>query len=81
MVVPALQFGRSAISYYVGIDVAERQHRIAVLDASGESVQKLFSISNDRDGIEALLQKRSKVWRLSPLMRLSRQQGRVLILR
>jgi transposase len=43
------------MSVYVGIDVAKRQHRIAVLDATGKLMEKPFSITNDRDGISDLL--------------------------
>lgn len=44
------------MSVYVGIDVAKRQHRIAVLDASGELLQKPFSITNDIAGMNQLQQ-------------------------
>lgn len=43
--------------FYMGIDVAKRQHRISVLDAKGESVHKPFSIDNNRAGIDDLLQR------------------------
>ena len=42
--------------FYMGIDVAKRQHRIAVLDASGNPVHKSFSIENKRAGTDDLLQ-------------------------
>ena len=48
------------MSFYVGIDVAKRQHRIAVLDASGERVEKPFSIRNDHEGMRDLLQRLSQ---------------------
>lgn len=48
------------MSLYVGIDVAKRQHQIAVLDASGDPVEKSFSIQNDREGIDDLLQRLSQ---------------------
>jgi len=44
------------MSVYVGIDVAKRQHRIAVLDASGEPLQKPFSVANDLAGMNQLLE-------------------------
>lgn len=43
------------MSVYVGIDVAKRQHRIAVMDASGALLHKSFSISNDHQGMTELL--------------------------
>jgi transposase len=44
------------MSVYVGIDVAKRQHRIAVVDASGDPLHKPFSITNDYAGMNALLE-------------------------
>ncbi len=49
------------MSVYVGIDVAKRQHRIAVLDASGVPLEKPFSIANTYDGMSTLLERLS-VW-------------------
>jgi len=46
--------------FYMGIDVAKRQHRITVLDAKGEPVHKPFSIDNNRTGIDDLLQRLSQ---------------------
>lgn len=43
------------MSVYVGIDVAKRQHRIAVLDASGDALIKPFSVTNDHTGMQTLL--------------------------
>jgi len=43
------------MSVYVGIDVAKRQHRIAILDTNGDSLHKPFSIANDYDGMQDLL--------------------------
>jgi len=47
------------MSVYIGIDVAKRQHRIAVLDASGDPLQKPFSIANDHAGMSSLLERLS----------------------
>jgi len=44
------------MSVYVGIDVAKRQHRIAVLDGSGAPLQKPFSVTNDIEGMNRLLE-------------------------
>jgi transposase len=49
------------MSVYVGIDVAKRQHRIAVLDASGVPLEKPFSIANTYAGMSTLLERLS-VW-------------------
>lgn len=49
------------MSVYVGIDVAKRQHRIAVLDASGVPLEKPFTIANTYDGMSTLLERLS-VW-------------------
>lgn len=48
------------MSLYVGIDVAKHQHQVAVLNASGDPVGKSFSIQNDREGIDDLLQRLSQ---------------------
>jgi transposase len=44
---------------YVGIDLAKASSRIAVLDSSGESVLKPFSIANSKGGVKKLLSKLS----------------------
>ena len=43
------------MSVYVGIDVAKRKHRVAIIDADGTLLQKPFSIDNNQDGIKKLL--------------------------
>lgn len=43
--------------FYVGIDVAKRQHTTAILDESGQTVGKTFSIRNNRAGIDELCQR------------------------
>jgi transposase len=40
---------------YVGIDVAKRKHQVMVMDASGDCLVKAFPVTNDRTGIDALL--------------------------
>ena len=44
---------------FVGIDVAKRNHTGVVLDAQGQVLQPPFSISNDRAGIQQLLDRLS----------------------
>ena len=41
---------------FVGIDVALRDHRAAVLDRDGEAVGKSFTIPATKDGVTALLE-------------------------
>lgn len=41
---------------FVGIDVALREHRVAVLDREGEAVGKSFTITATKDGFTTLLQ-------------------------
>jgi len=41
---------------YCGIDVAKRQHVVALLDEKGQKTQPVFSISNDRAGFDRLMQ-------------------------
>lgn len=43
------------VTHTVGIDVALREHRVAVLDRDGESVGKSFSIEGSLDGFERLV--------------------------
>src|SRR4029453_7938971 len=40
---------------FVGIDVALRKHRIAVLDRDGEAVGPSFTIAASQDGVATLL--------------------------
>ena len=40
---------------FVGIDVALRDHRVALLDHGGEVVGKSFTIAATKDGVTALL--------------------------
>jgi len=42
------------MSVYVGIDVAKRQHRVAIMDANGDVLQRPFSVENNHDGIQQL---------------------------
>src|SRR5262249_51490088 len=47
---------RSAMAEpFVGIDVALREHRIAVLDRDGEAVGPSFTIAASQDGVATLL--------------------------
>ena len=41
---------------FVGIDVALREHRVAVLDRDGEAVGPSFTIAANKDGVATLLQ-------------------------
>ncbi len=41
--------------YFVGIDVAKEQHRVAVVGSDGEAVGRSFSIPANRTGLEKLL--------------------------
>ena len=41
---------------FIGIDVALRDHRVAVLDRDGEAVGKSFTVAATKDGFTALLQ-------------------------
>ncbi len=41
---------------FVGIDVALRDHRVALLDREGEAVGKSFTVAATKDGVAALLQ-------------------------
>lgn len=41
---------------FVGIDVALREHRIALLDREGEAVGKSFTVAATKDGVTTLLQ-------------------------
>jgi len=40
---------------FVGIDVALREHRVAILDGEGEAVGKSFTIAATQDGVTSLL--------------------------
>jgi transposase len=42
--------------YYCGIDVAKRQHAVAVLDEHGQPVQRAVPIENTRAGFDQVLQ-------------------------
>jgi len=44
---------------YVGIDLAKGNSRVAVVDGSGESIFKPFSITNSKEGVKKLLLKLS----------------------
>jgi len=41
---------------FCGIDIAKRQHAIALLDGKGQLVQPILSIPNDRAGFDQLIQ-------------------------
>ena len=43
------------VERFVGIDVALREHRIAVLDRDGEAVGPSFTIAASTDGVATLL--------------------------
>jgi transposase len=49
------------MTVYVGIDVAKRQHKTTLLDATGKPLLKPFPVNNDRDGIDTLLQRLAQV--------------------
>ena len=42
--------------FYCGIDIAKRQHVVALLDEKGQRTQAVFSIANDRAGFDHLIQ-------------------------
>ncbi len=41
---------------YCGIDIAKRQHAVALLDEEGQRTRPAFSIANDRAGFDTLLE-------------------------
>jgi len=41
---------------FCGIDIAKRQHAVALVDEKGQLVQPVFSIPNDRVGLDQLIQ-------------------------
>lgn len=43
--------------YYLGIDVAKRQHTAMILDEQGQVIQRAFTFRNDRAGFDQLLTK------------------------
>src|SRR5947209_185924 len=47
--------GSAMAERFVGIDVALREHRIAVLDRDGEAVGQSFTIAASQDGVATLL--------------------------
>src|SRR6266481_2722673 len=47
--------GSAMVERFVGIDVALREHRIAVLDRDGEAVGPSFTIAASKDGVATLL--------------------------
>src|SRR3989442_402887 len=47
--------GSALVERFVGIDVALREHRIAVLDRDGEAVGPSFTIAASKDGVATLL--------------------------
>lgn len=42
--------------FYCGIDIAKRQHAVALLDEKGQRTESIFSIANDRAGFDHLIQ-------------------------
>jgi len=42
--------------YYCGIDVAKRKHRVIMIGEKGEIVKSAFSITNDREGFDQLME-------------------------
>jgi len=45
---------------FVGIDIAQKEHRVAVLGAEGEALGRSFSVEASRSGFEALLERLRK---------------------
>ena len=43
------------MAVYMDIDVAKRNHQVMVMDVSGNCLVKAFPVTNDRAGIDALL--------------------------
>src|SRR5438128_1275989 len=52
---PTSREGSAMAERFVGIDVALREHRIAVLDRDGEAVGQSFTIAASKDGVTTLL--------------------------
>src|SRR2546426_11075586 len=52
---PTSPEGSAMAERFVGIDVALREHRIAVLDRDGEAVGQSFTIAASKDGVATLL--------------------------
>src|SRR5262249_61743508 len=52
---PTSREGSAMAERFVGIDVALREHRIAVLDRDGEAVGPSFTIASSQDGGTTLL--------------------------
>src|SRR4029453_7560316 len=52
---PTSREGSAMAERFVGIDVALREHRIAVLDRDGEAVGQSFTIAANKDGVATLL--------------------------
>src|SRR6266850_1639423 len=52
---PTSREGSAMVDRFVGIDVALREHRIAVLDRDGEAVGQSFTIAASTDGVATLL--------------------------
>src|SRR5438094_5082025 len=52
---PTSREGSAMAERFVGIDVALREHRIAVLDRDGEAVGPSFTIAASTDGVATLL--------------------------
>src|SRR5437660_7122395 len=52
---PTSREGSAMAERFVGIDVALREHRIAVLDRDGEAVGPSFTIAASKDGVATLL--------------------------
>ena len=46
---------------YIGIDVAKDKHDCCILAANGKMIHKVFTITNNKEGFDALYQKISFV--------------------
>ena len=38
--------------YYIGIDIAKRNHEVSIIDADGKSLSKSISIANSQKGLD-----------------------------
>jgi transposase len=46
---------------YMGIDVAKRKHQAMVMNATGDTLIKAFPVTNDRQGVDSLLERLDQV--------------------
>lgn len=49
------------MTLFVGIDVAKRTHQAMLMNAAGETLVKAFPVSNNREGIDKLLERLAEV--------------------